>query len=407
MLALGLNAGLRGNSEHTNLLLHQVKPITYGPNHPLFPNYQGVRIDGISDKTHQLDMITGKKRETKGVMDFPVLSDGVNGDVKNDVGGTVLRLKAKVEALPPSNKENAKHRFYRQVSKKNKFLPNNPLGPSSVRKRIQYGYEFLGISNHKTLTSHALRSAMITKLANSENVNTSETMAAARHSTAGASAMYQSRSTESSCNRYKALFNINDDTPRPTKIYNVGGLENCTDLSSPEDKNDKVEDENVEVENNLDFEKMSVDEVSMEDNEDGKPFSEHTQAAVEDLRSDLTRIESSSSSVTFSGQWMWDREDAPNEAAIRHVTPRQTPRLSNSNRPRRHQSRREREIHALRQRVLALEHDDRMESFPYENESQELYEEYAGVRNYEEERHMAMASRRRRSNLFRRNHYYY
>ena len=118
MTALGLNAGFRGNTEHTQLLLHQVTEFKYAANHPLFANHQGVRINAISDKTHHLDMGTGKKRDTKGVWDFPVLSDGVNGDVKNDVGGTVLRLKAKVKALPPSKKENAKHRFYRQVSKK-------------------------------------------------------------------------------------------------------------------------------------------------------------------------------------------------------------------------------------------------------------------------------------------------
>ena len=48
-----------------------------------------------------------------------------------------------------------------------------------------------------------------------------------------------------------------------------------------------------------------------------------------------------------------------------------------------------------------------MASFSFrstEDESEELYEEYAGERDYE--RDMAMASRRRRSNAFRRNHYH-
>ena len=404
MMALGLNAGFRGNSEHTNLLLHQVKVFTYAADHPLFPNHQGVRIDDISDKTHKLDMGTGKKRETNGVMDFPVLSDGVNGNVKNDVGGTVLRLKAKIEALPPSKKENAKHRFYRQVSKKNKFLVNNPLGASSVRKRIQYAYKFLGISNWKELTSHALRSAMITKLSNSESVNITETMAAARHSTAGASAMYQTRSTESSCNRYRALFNINDDTPRPAKIYTVFGLAEAPTV--PEKNNNiNVKDENVEIRNdqNLGIEEMSVDHE--EEIEDEKPYSEHTQAAVEGLRRDLARVENSSS-VTSSGQWMWDLE-APRQAAIPRPTPRQTSRFLSSNRSQRIQSRREREIHALRQRVLVLENEERMQSFPFrstEDESEELYQDYVGERDFERE--MLIASRRRRSNRFRRNHSY-
>ena len=78
MMALGLNAGLRGKSEHTCLLTHQVKAFTYAPDHPLFPNHQG----DLSDKTHKLDMGTGKKRETKRVMDFHVLYDGVNGTIR-------------------------------------------------------------------------------------------------------------------------------------------------------------------------------------------------------------------------------------------------------------------------------------------------------------------------------------
>ena len=109
MVALGMFAGLRGNSEHTNLLLHQIKVIAFAADHPLFTNHQGVRIDEFSDETHKLDMATGKKCDMKGVMDYPVLYEGVNGYVKNDVEGNVLILKSKVEALPPSNKENAKH----------------------------------------------------------------------------------------------------------------------------------------------------------------------------------------------------------------------------------------------------------------------------------------------------------
>ena len=148
---------------------------------------------------------------------------------------------------------------------------------------------------------------------------------------------------------------------------------------------------------------MSIDHE--EEIEEQKPYSELTQAAVEGLRRDLARIENSSS-VTSSGQWMRDLE-APRQAAIPRPTPRQTSRISTSNRPRRIQSWRERKIHALRQRVLALEDEERMQSFPFrstEDESEEFYQDYVGERDYERE--MLMASRRRRSSRFRSNHSY-
>ena len=108
---------------------------------------------------------------------------------------------------------------------------------------------------------------------------------------------------------------------------------------------------------------------------------------------------SSSSSVSNSGNWMWDIENLRRQPE-RNPIPRPT------SSPRRILSRREREIHSLRQRVLRLEHEDRMDSFPFrsdEHAHEEIYREYTGERDFERE--MLMASRRRRSHGFRRNPY--
>ena len=99
---------------------------------------------------------------------------------------------------------------------------------------------------------------------------------------------------------------------------------------------------------------------------------------------------------------MWDLEASPPQAAIpRPSTPRQPSRFSTSNRPQRIQSRRERVIYALlMQRVLALENEDRMQSFPFRSTKDEsvedLHQEYVGERDFE--RDILMSSRKRRSN---------
>jgi hypothetical protein len=62
-----------------------------------------------------------------------------------------------------------------------------------------------GVSNPDTLWPHALRAHFTTKLANDMGVSMKETMAAARHTTAEASAMYQTTSALSEARRHNAL----------------------------------------------------------------------------------------------------------------------------------------------------------------------------------------------------------
>ena len=398
MVAMGIYAGLRGNAEHTNMKIDQITTKYFPPDHPLYPNYKCVVIDGFNDKTHVLDMKTGKARDMKGLMEFPVTSDGIKGDLKNDIGGTLLRLIAK---LPPSSKEgDVKNRLYRRISRDGKrFLPNQALGSASVRNRIQYAYKHMGIPNWEDLTSHAMRSYFITKLSNDSRVNISETMAAARHRTAAASAIYQTRSKESSCNRLRALFNISNDPAAKT------GVEVSVKVPLPVETNpvedEKVDNDDVQMENTIYEMSEDEDEVEVVSNDIEKPYSIHTQAAVENLSRDLARREEAhtSSSVSNSGNWMWDIENLRRQPE-RNPIPRPT------SSPRRILSRREREIHSLRQRVLRLEHEDRMDSFPFrsdEHAEEAMYREYTGERDFERER--LMASRRRRSHGFRRNPY--
>ena len=186
-------------------------------------------------------------------------------------------------------------------------------------------------------------------------------MAAAKHATAGASAMYQTRSMESSCNQFMALFNMNDATRRPAKFYTFGGtnpgVEEDTAVPGKENT-DPVEDEHFEHENiqNVGIEEMSDDEdkVEIETIENQQEYSEYTQAAMEGLRMDLARMETNQSAyVTSSGDWIWDLEPSRPQAVLRHPNPpQQTYRppsfFSTRERPSRIPSMREREINALR-----------------------------------------------------------
>ena len=74
------------------------------------------------EKKHKLDLHTSHVKNTlKDLGKFTVLSDGKNGDVKNDIGGAIKRY---MERLPQSK---TCKRFYRRVTEKNMFAPNQPL----------------------------------------------------------------------------------------------------------------------------------------------------------------------------------------------------------------------------------------------------------------------------------------
>ena len=182
---------------------------------------------------------------------FPVLSDGKKGDVSNDFGGALLRLKMKI---PDSKKTN---RFYRQVKKQNKksLNANSVLGKGTIRKRMLGAFKKMGVSNN-FLRSHALRGEFITRLANDDSVNAQETMSAARHRSITASSAYQKTSKKSESNRFGALF----------KNRKIDELEDA-DVKSAVSKIDVLEDADVKSVVSIPSESNSVQDILVRNEE--------------------------------------------------------------------------------------------------------------------------------------------
>ena len=170
-------------------------------NHPLFANLEYWGLSHFdSDKCHKIGKKSGYVRELNELLArFPVLSDGKNGDVARDFGGALKRLVKKIPAHIKTN------RLYLRISKNGKSFVNAPLGEKSIRSRFVKAYSVCGVSNPESLWPHALRAHFTTKLANDMGVSIKETMAAARHTTAEASAMYQTTSVVSEAHRQNAL----------------------------------------------------------------------------------------------------------------------------------------------------------------------------------------------------------
>ena len=70
-------------------------------------------------------------------------------------------------------------------------MPNSPVGHNSVRNIFKSAFNRLGVSNWEELHSHALRGLFGDRLANSNNVNLKEGMAAMRHKSVDAYMSYQ------------------------------------------------------------------------------------------------------------------------------------------------------------------------------------------------------------------------
>ena len=198
---MGFLLGLRGNKEHTFMKLSQICKGFFRGDHPLFANYEYWGISHFdSDKTHKIGKKSGYVREVENWLGrFPVTSDGKTGDVARDFGGALKRLVQKIPAHITIN------RLYLRISKDGKTFVNAPLGEKTIRSRFVKAFSVCGISNPDTLWPHALRAHFTTKLANDMGVSMKETMAAARHSTAEASAMYQTTSAVSEAHRHNAL----------------------------------------------------------------------------------------------------------------------------------------------------------------------------------------------------------
>ncbi len=147
---------------------------------------------------------------------FPVLSDGVNGNVRFDVGGPIKRMHQKLmECKEEAVKNNGGNksilgknaaRYYKKIKKDGSgFCVNAPLGKTSIRELFKSAFRRMGISNWETLRPHSCRGWMVTNMANDPSVSLKQTMAAARHFTAQSSIEYQKTDAVSACNRLNSL----------------------------------------------------------------------------------------------------------------------------------------------------------------------------------------------------------
>jgi hypothetical protein len=197
LISFGSCFGFCGSQEHTFLKKDQIGNGHYADDHPAFPGYEWWGLNRMNnDKTQVLSLRNGHVRDMQDFGSFPVLSDGVNGDVACDIGGAIKRLFL---ALPDDGCDC----FYRRISKDGKKFTKAPLGKDSIRNVFREGFNKLGISNYETLRPHALCALFITALANDSSVNQAENLACSRHLSVSANVRYQKRSSESDANRIK------------------------------------------------------------------------------------------------------------------------------------------------------------------------------------------------------------
>ena len=105
LVFFGTMLGFRGSDEHHSMTITQITHGFYPPDHPYFPNDEWWGIDNLGEmKTHQLSLDSDYVFEWKEFGRFPVLSDGVNGNVNCDLGGA---LKRWMEKLPKSDSTNS------------------------------------------------------------------------------------------------------------------------------------------------------------------------------------------------------------------------------------------------------------------------------------------------------------
>ena len=93
MIGFGALMGFRGSDEHTYLKWHQIGSGFFPANHPKWPNVEWWGLTCfLNDKASKLNSKNDFVREMSEALDrFPVLSDGIKGDVSHDFGGAIKR----------------------------------------------------------------------------------------------------------------------------------------------------------------------------------------------------------------------------------------------------------------------------------------------------------------------------
>ena len=202
MVGFGALMGFRGNDEHTLLLFSQIGTGKFPDNHALYPGMEWWGLTHFSqDKTMKLSTANSWVRSNGEALGrFPVLFDGITGDIAMDFGGAIKRY---VQHFPPECRTG---RFYKRLlSHGRSFSLQQVIGRETVKKMIREGYAILGIARWATLRPHCLRQHFTSILANDKSINDAEKLAACRHNSIKTNQKYQHRGQDQECRRLNAL----------------------------------------------------------------------------------------------------------------------------------------------------------------------------------------------------------
>ena len=93
MISFGSLMGFYGSDEHMYMKWHKIGTGHFPPDHPKWPNVEWWGLTCfLQDKASKLNTKNDFVREMSEALDrFPVLSDGIKGDVSHDFGGAIKR----------------------------------------------------------------------------------------------------------------------------------------------------------------------------------------------------------------------------------------------------------------------------------------------------------------------------
>jgi hypothetical protein len=196
LFSLGAYYGLRGGGEPVTICLNNIKQDYFGPSHPLAGEMY-VHLLKLTDKAHTLSQHTDYVRDTSETHRLPVRDffDPTSGCP----AGTLLRLAEKQPEGCVKLFNHVKGEGTDGVFTKRK------MGKSYIARLFKEGAQFLGIKCPSNFCPQSLRAMFITNLANDPGVSPTERMAASRHNSVAASAIYQEAGGVSESRRFAAL----------------------------------------------------------------------------------------------------------------------------------------------------------------------------------------------------------
>lgn len=206
LIGNGLYAGLRGVSEHVNLLCAQVVLGVYRSGHE-FKGMKWAGLDLRSRKTNKLSSSNVYFSEMAEVNRQPVWDDQPNSACW---AGSLLRFRNKFGPNQvrfycyPASKMEMKF-FVVQGYPDARYSPTCQIGRNRLVKIMHNGARRQGFSNPDKITGHMFRRAMITTLVNDLSVNITESMQAVGHQSVSAHMAYIQHDKASEAARVKAL----------------------------------------------------------------------------------------------------------------------------------------------------------------------------------------------------------